>query len=176
MKEIFNNRFLFITGMIVLGALSRFIPHLPNFTPLASMALFGGALYSNKTKAFLLPLFILFLSDLFIGFHATMLFVYAGFLAIAGIGLWLKKRLSVANVIVAALLSSVLFFVLTNFGVWVMYDFYPKNFAGLTEAYVAALPFFRNDLLGNLFYSGVFFGVYYWVKTTYPQLLAISSR
>ncbi len=176
MKKVIDNRFLFVTGMIVLGAMSRFIPHLPNFTPLASMALFGGALYGSRTKAFLMPLLILFLSDLFLGFHTTILFVYAGFLAITGIGFWLKGRLNVSNVIIAALLSSLLFFILTNFGVWVMYDFYPKNFAGLSEAYVAGIPFFRNDLLGNFFYSGVFFGIYYWVKASHPQWIAVSSK
>jgi hypothetical protein len=89
------------------------------------------------------------------------------------IGFWLKKALNVKNIIVSALLASIVFFLITNFGVWVMYDFYPKNFAGLIDSYLAAIPFMRNDILGNLFYSGVFFGAYYIIKAKYPQLVYV---
>jgi hypothetical protein len=173
MKKMINNRFLFVTGLVFVAAIFRLIPHLPNFTPVASMALFGGALYSGKWKAFLIPLLALFVSDLIIGFHETMIFVYLGFLSIVGIGFWLKKALNVKNIIVSALLASIVFFLITNFGVWVMYDFYPKNFAGLIDSYLAAIPFMRNDILGNLFYSGVFFGAYYIIKAKYPQLVYV---
>jgi hypothetical protein len=171
MNKIVKQGFIFTTTIVVLGALFRFIPHLPNFTPIAAMALFGGALYSNKWKALLIPMAILFVSDLILGFHATMIFVYVGFLVTVFIGMRIGKKAAFKNIFFSALLSSIVFFLLTNFGVWMMYDFYPNNFAGLIGTYAAGLPFFRNEVMGTLFYSGVFFGAYSIAKAKYPQLV-----
>ena len=171
MNKIVKQGFIFTTIIVVLGALFRFIPHLPNFTPIAAMALFGGAFYSNKWKALLIPMAILFVSDLILGFHATMIFVYAGFLVTVFIGMRIGKKAAFKNIFFSALLSSIIFFLLTNFGVWMMYEYYPKNFAGLIESYTLGLPFFRYELMGSLFYSTVFFGAYHLVKAKYPQLV-----
>lgn len=174
MSKFVKQGFIFTTIIVALGAIFRFIPHLPNFTPIAAMALFGGAYYSNKWKALLIPMAILLVSDLFLGFHTTMLFVYAGFLVTVFVGMRLGKGAGFKNIFFSALLSSIVFFLLTNFGVWMMYDFYPTNFAGLIGTYAAGLPFFRNEVMGTLFYSGVFFGAYSIAKAKYPQLVHVS--
>ena len=124
------------------------LPHLPNFSPITAIALFGGLYFSNKTMAYLVPLFIMALSDLFLGFHSISVVVYAAFLVVSFIGTQTKKP-SVFTI----LLSSISFFIITNFGVWLIG--YPKTWTGLVECYTLALPFFRNSLLGDFFYSGV---------------------
>jgi len=162
--------------LIIFIAVSlRLIPHVPNFTPIAAMALFGGV-YLNRKYALLVPIVAMFVSDIFIGLYSpiVMFSVYGSFLVVGLIGLWLAKRKSPANVIFAAAGSSILFFLITNFAVWFMW--YPRNFVGLTTCYTLAIPFFRNTLLGDLFYTGAFFGGYElvlrWVKK--PRLAETS--
>ena len=145
--------------IIFFAVLLRLVPHVPNFAPISAMALFGGA-YLNKKYALIVPLTAMFVSDLFLGFHNTILFVYGSFLLIGLIGIWLRKHISLRNIFIAALFSSFLFFMITNFGVWLWGNLYPKNFSGLIQCYFFALPFFRNTILGDLFYTGVFFGSY----------------
>jgi uncharacterized membrane protein len=131
---------------------------LPNFTPIAATALFGGV-YLNKKYAFFVPILAMFISDIFLGFHSTMPYVYGSFILTGLIGLWLKNHKNTQNIIGATLLSSVLFFLITNFGVWAG-GWYPKTLSGLMQSYVMAIPFFRNTILGDLCYTGVFFGAY----------------
>lgn len=147
--------------LILAAALSRLIPHPANFTPIAAMALAGGV-YFNKRIALVVPLAALIISDLFIGFHNTILFVYGSFILIGLIGLWLKSHKKPLPIIGSSLLSSVLFFVITNFGVWVTGGgwFYPKTWQGLMECYALAIPFFRNTIVGDLIYTGVLFGLF----------------
>jgi hypothetical protein len=146
-------------SVIIVGAvLLRLIPHLPNFAPIAAMALFGGT-YLNKKYALVIPLLAMFVSDLFLGFHSTMPYVYSSFFLTGLIGLWLRSHKNWKNVLAASLGSSVLFFLVTNFGVWAS-GWYPQTLTGLTQSYLAAIPFFRNTLAGDLFYTGVFFGGY----------------
>ena len=146
---------------ILIGALVRLLPHPYNFTPIAAIALFGGV-YLNKKYAFLIPVLAMLISDYFIGFYSLKLMaaVYGSFVLIGLIGLWLKKHKNYHTVIGASLLSSVLFFIITNFAVWVFTPWYDKTFSGLIYCYFLALPFFRNTLLGDLFYVSAFFGVY----------------
>ncbi len=147
--------------LILAAALSRLLPHPVNFTPIAAIALAGGV-YLEKRFALIVPLAALLISDLFIGFHNTILFVYGSFILIGFMGLWLKSHKKILPVIGTALLSSVLFFVITNFGVWLTGGgwFYPKNWQGLVECYVMAIPFFRNTLAGDLVFTGVLFGLF----------------
>ena len=146
--------------IILIAVVARLIPHAPNFAPIAAMALFGGA-YLNRGYALLVPVIALFVSDLFIGFYSpvVMISVYGSFVLVGLIGLWLRKQKSPRNVILAAVSSSILFFLLTNFAVW-LGGWYPRSLNGLVECYTLALPFFRNTILGDLFYTGVFFGGY----------------
>lgn len=150
-----------INQVLVIGiaVVLRLLPHPPNFAPIAAMALFGGA-YFDRKYALVIPLTALLVSDFFLGFHNTMLFVYGSFLISGMIGMWLKKHRAVTNVVLASLSSSVMFFIITNFGVWAVTDLYPKTINGLVTSYVMAIPFFRNTLLGDLFFSGLFFGGY----------------
>lgn len=173
-------RFIFVISVILAGALFRFIPHWPNFTPLAAMALFGGTWLGRKYLAFLIPLAALFLSDLVIGFHAYMAAVYAAFAMTVLIGFWLRNKVNTANVVMASLASSVLFYLVTNFAAWLASPIYPSTFAGLLESYIAGLAFFNNgslgisfflnELAGGLFYNGLFFGVYYAARRRIPAL------
>lgn len=145
--------------IIIFAIVLRLMPHPANFAPIAAMALFGGV-YLNKKYALIVPLAAMFLSDIFLGFHNTMLFVYGSFLLTGVVGLWLRKHKTLPVVAGATLLSSLLFFLITNFGVWLVGGLYPKTFAGLVNAYFYAIPFFRNTVIGDLFYVGLFFGSY----------------
>src|SRR5438045_4330722 len=111
-------RFAVLAAMILAAAASRLIPHPPNFTPIAAMALFGGAQFSSKRAAFLVPLAGLFLSDLVFGFYAITPVVYGSFALTVCLGMWVRRRRSVQRIAFATVASAVLFFVLTNFGVW----------------------------------------------------------
>jgi len=106
------------------------------------------------------PFVALLLSDLILGLHDTMIFVYAGFALTVAVGLLLKNRVTITNTAFAAIAASVIFFLLTNFGVWMTSALYAKTAEGLMQAYVAGIPFFQNSLLGNLVYSAVIFGGY----------------
>lgn len=154
---------LFIIVFMLVAVLFRLLPHLPNFTPITAIALFGGLYFTNKSMAYLVPLFIMVLSDLFLGFHSISIFVYAAFLLVSFIGTQTKKP-SVFTI----LLSSIGFFIITNFGVWILS--YPKNWTGLIECYTLAIPFFRNSLLGNFFYSGVMILGFNYVQKKYLNL------
>ncbi len=148
--------------MIFAGAMMRLIPHWPNFTPIAAIALFGGTFLKRKDLAFLVPVVAMLLSDLIIGFHSTMLPVYMSFIAIVGFGLILQKKLTFVNTVSASLGASILFFLVTNFASWTSGLMpYPMNAAGLAEAYIAGLPFLFNGILGDLFYTSVLFGAVY---------------
>lgn len=144
--------------LILFAAFSRLMPHPANFTPVAAIALFSGT-YFNKKYTFILPIAAMFISDLVLGFHSTMIWVYGSFVLISFIGLWLKSHKKVVYVIGSTLLSSILFFVLTNLGVWLT-GYYGLTFNGLVECYTMAIPFFRNSLAGDIFYVAVLFGIY----------------
>ncbi len=166
------------------GALLRLVPHIPNFAPVAATALFGGT-YLNKKYAIILPMSAMIVSDYLLlyanpfadqvvkfdkvypvgaMFHPSTPYVWGSFLLVGFIGLWLRNHKSAHNVIIGSLLSSILFFLVTNFGYWLSNSLYPKTIEGQITAYVMALPFFKWTLLGDLFYTGVFFGAYEFAK------------
>jgi hypothetical protein len=148
-------------GIIIIAALARLIPHPANFAPISAMALFGGV-YLGKKQALILPLAAMFISDLFIGFDSfpMRVSVYGSFILAVLIGMRLKRHKNPKYIASASLCSSILFFLITNFAVWAFTNIYPKNVAGVIESYTYAVPFFRNTILGDLFYSGAFFGGY----------------
>jgi hypothetical protein len=150
---------LFPVLVVLVAVMMRFLPHPANIAPIAAMALFGGA-YLNKKYATVLPLVAMLISDLFLGFHKTMPFVYGSFLIASVIGMALKDKIKVKTVIGASLLSSIIFYVVTNFGVWLTSGMYEMTFLGLVKCYVLAIPFFRNTLAGDLFYTVMMFGGY----------------
>ena len=152
--------------MIILGISARFIPHAPNFTPIMAIALFG-ALYLPKKYALIIPMLAMLTSDFFIGFYSwqIMLSVYTSFLLMIGIGLIIKNNKNFFTVLGSTLLASIIFFLLTNFTVWAFGTLYTHNLAGLAQSYYLAIPFFRNSLLGNLFYVGILVGGYEFALT-----------
>ena len=147
--------------IIIFAAASRLVKHPYNFTPIVAMALFGGC-YLHKKWGIIMPLAAMLVSDYFIGFYdwQVMASVYISVALVFAIGWFLSKHLKWHNIIFASLFSSVAFFMITNFAVWVFFSWYPHTAAGLINCFVLALPFFRNTLLGDLVYSGVLFGVY----------------
>jgi hypothetical protein len=151
-------RFIVLAGIILAAVASRLIPHPPNFSPIAALALFGGASFASKRTALLVPLAAMFLSDLVLGLALITPVVYGSFALIACLGFWLRRRKSFSRVAFAAIASALLFFVLTNFGVWALAGWYPKTWTGLADCYVAAIPFFRNTLASSLLYSALLFG------------------
>ena len=157
-----NLKLQVITLSVIIFALAifRLLPHLPNVSPVAAMALFGGAYFADKKLAFIVPFAALLLSDLLLGLHNTMIFVYAGFALTVAIGFMIKDRVSVTNTAFAVLASSVLFFLLTNFGAWMTSPLYAKTAEGLMQAYAAGIPFFQNSLIGNLVFAAIIFGGY----------------
>ena len=148
------NKNVFLVSLIFFAILSRFLPHPPNFTPIAAIALLSSKGFTNRWVVFLIPIVSLFISDLFIGLHATIPFVYISFILIALLGMYVKK----IN-IVSVLLSSTIFFLVSNFGVWLLY--YPISAEGLVQCYTLALPFFLNTVLGDLVYGALLIYPFY---------------
>ncbi len=174
-SKLISPRFLVLCGMIAAAALTRFIPHLPNFTAVGAMALFGGAYFANKKVAFAVPLIAMFITDLFLGFHSTIIAVYLAFALIVVIGMTMVQKKNVSNVLIASIVASVSFFVITNFAFWITGILYPVNPAGLVECYIAAIPFFGYNLMGNLFYAGLMFGLFELAKVKFPQLSPVKA-
>jgi hypothetical protein len=136
------------------------------------MALFSGAYLGRRALAFAAPIAALLLSDLVLGFYSGMATVYLATAAAVLIGWTLSARQTVLRVGGAALASSVLFFLVTNFAMWLNSGFYPRTSAGLVECFVAAIPFFQNSVAGDLFYSAVLFGGFVLLQQAVPQLRA----
>lgn len=155
-----NKKLLVLVVFVVVAAIFRLVPHIPNVTPITAMALFSGVYFTNKNYAFIIPLLAMFLSDLFLGFSLITLFVYLAFILVGYIGVRTKK-MSLATI----LISSISFFIITNFGVWLLA--YPKTIDGLLECYTLAIPFFRNALLGDLFFSAIMYYSFAFVSKNY---------
>ena len=160
MDSLINKKHLVIILFIAVAAIFRLLPHLPNATPIAAMALFSGVYFTNKKYAFIIPLLAMFLSDLFLGFSMITLFVYAAFILVGYIGI-ASKKMNIKTI----LISSLSFFIITNFGVWLLG--YPKTLNGLMECYTLAIPFFRNSLIGDFFYAGVMYYGFQYVTNRY---------
>lgn len=146
-------------ALIIFAALSRFLPHPANFAPIAAIAIFGGAVLPRKWAVYL-PLIAMIVSDIFIGLHSLVLFTWGSFALIALFSNKWLKHISPTNLGIASLSASTLFFVVTNFGVWLEGKLYPHTFDGFISCYYNALPFFRNTVLGDLVYTGLLFGSY----------------
>ena len=142
-----NKRILFITFFIVVAALMRLIPHPPNFVPLTAIAIFAGIKFKNIKLAYIIPISIMLISDLFIGFSHVSIFVYLAFILITTYS-FVVKSYHIKNI----LFSSLIFFIVTNFGVWLLGG-YTYSLEGLILCYTMAIPFFTNSILADLFFS-----------------------
>src|SRR3972149_11572039 len=148
--------------LILLAVVSRLLPHPPNFTPLAAVGLFAGA-YLGARIFWRVPGTALLVSDMVIGVYppVVMVFVYGAFILCAYIGrAFLHERHSLLRLGGATLSGAVIFFILSNLGDWLTGLNYPLTLDGLLDCYIMAIPFFRNTLLGDLFYVACLFGVY----------------
>ena len=148
--------------LILFGAVLRVLPHPANFAPIAAIALFGAVYIKDKRLALALPLAAMIISDIFIGFDSfsSRFIIYGCYLAIGLIGLWIRNHKNVFTVVGGSLFGSALFYLVTNL-VWLYpAKMYPHTLAGQLTSYTNALPFFRYTLIGDLFYVGLFFGIY----------------
>ena len=162
--------------------IGQYLPHIANFAPIAAIALFGSV-YLNKKYALIMPIAAMLIADYFIGFYNIwlLLSVYGSFIIIGLIGLWVRNNKTLPNIIGATLTGSVLFFLITNFAMWAVQPYmaqaiYPHTLQGLLNCYTMGLLFFRNTLLGDLFYVGSMFGlmelVIYIKNSVYAKKLA----
>ena len=178
MSKIIKGNLFVIVVMILIAALTRFIPHYPNFTAVGAMSLFGAAYLSRQSLALIVPLVAMLISDLilnnvvysqfyeggFVFFTKGSIWIYGALALIVIFGKKILQKVNTKNFLVGAFVASLVFFLLTNFGVWYSqtHGIIPKSMAGLLATFGAGLPFFWNTLLGNLFFGAVLFGVYEW--------------
>jgi hypothetical protein len=178
-----NLRFSLVVIMILLAAFSRIIPHMPNFSPLGAIGLFGAAHFQKKWQAFLIPIAATWLSDLFINnvmyrqyypvftwFYEGFYWMYGTYLLIVLAGIFILRKVTTARVIAASLTSTTIFFLVTNFICWPGDSGYTQDFKGLMTCYAAGLPFLKGTFLGDLFYSGILFGSFALAQKQYPVL------
>jgi len=169
--------------LIIAVASIRLIPHIPNFSPFAAIGLFGVSHFQKKWQAFCIPIISIWISDLiinnflygyyfpnFILFYKGFYWQYGSYILIMITGHFLLKTVTVKKMVIASLLSSVLFFIITNFGCWPGSPFYTQDINGLLLCYTAGLPFLKGSIAGDLFYSGFIFGSFYLLKQKFPQL------
>lgn len=145
-----------MTLFLLITLASRWLPHPPNFTAVGALALMAGALWGSRLWAPAIPLLGLLVSDLILGFHETLVWVYAGFVLVALMGAFLKPQTSAARAGAGALASSLVFFAVSNFGVWMSGGLYPPTGEGLLTCYVMALPFLGWQIAGDLVFTGAF--------------------
>ena len=184
-----KKNFAIITGFILLAVLSRVLPHPYNFTPLGAIALFGSAYFTDKKWAFIIPVAAMWISDLILnnlfyssiygGFtliNTGMIWIYGSIILIALVGMKTLKKVTVPRVLGSALSASVIFFIISNLGVWLTSGMYPLNESGLIATFTAAIPFFHNTIAGDLVYCSVLFGAYEFAKYKYPGLVFAAGR
>lgn len=172
-----------LTALIVVAAFSRMVPHPPNFSPLGAVSLFASAHFAHRYQAFMVPLVAVWLSDLFINnviygvhypeftwFYTGFYWQYGTYALIVALGRVLYHPVSVHRVVFGAVGSSVLFFLITNFGCWLGSAVYPQTWSGLMLCYGAGLPFFQGTLMGDLFFNLLLFGAYYGLQRRFPAL------
>jgi hypothetical protein len=146
--------------LILIGFLTRFIPHPANFTAIAGIALFSGYYFKNKKIAIFIPLIIMFLTDWIIGFYDWKLLsaVYLAFALVVGLGVMIKNKKWFWS-LPMSLIGTVIFFLITNGAVWLFTAWYPHNFTGLIECYLAGVLFLKNSFLGDITYTFMFFSI-----------------
>jgi hypothetical protein len=167
-----HSRLVALLTAVVTAAALRLVPHPPNFTPIGATALFSGAYFGRRGLAFVAPLAAMVLGDAVIGFYSGFWITYLAVALIVLVGWLALSRISAVRVGVAALASSVLFFLVSNFGTWALSGMYPHTGGGLAACYVAAIPFFQNTLAGDLFYAALLFGGFRVAELLLPRLRA----
>ena len=161
-----NPKNISISVVILIAIVSRFIPHPPNFTPILSICFFSGIMFNKIKYAYSIPIIFMLLSDLIIGFYSLIFWVYFSLIIIISLGIYLNKNYQKSNnskpivLYLGTVSSSLIFYLISNFGVWIGSVFYKQDISGLINCYVAALPFLKNNLLSNLFFTTIIFYSY----------------
>ena len=137
--------------LILILSFSRLIPHPYNFTPLLAAGIFSGFYFKQFFVGLFVIIFSMFVGDLYLGFHNTMFFTYIALVVPVGLGIFVRY-FKFTEILVTGLISSIGFFLITNFGAWLTIDMYEKNLAGLINSYILAIPFFHNTLISTLLY------------------------
>lgn len=151
---------LILFGLVaVISFMMRLLPHPANFIPLGALALLSGT-YIRSKWGIILPVVVMAISDAIIGWHSLVFFTWGGFLLIGMIGWWVRQKKSLWRIASSSLVGSIIFYLVTNFAVWAFTPLYAKTATGLVQCFYMAIPFFRNTALGDLFYVGIFFGLY----------------
>lgn len=164
----------YLAFLVLFSIVTRLLPHLPNMAPIGALALFTGSRYSTK-KALVTVLITMFISDIFLGFHSMMIWVYASYISIVLVSHLFKKNIRGKMIFTSSIFASVLFYIITNFGVWISGSMYTHSFEGLVQSYTMAIPFFRYTMIGDILYTSVFFGMYtYSKKVKFQQSLHFS--
>jgi hypothetical protein len=147
-----------LAGLVGRGACARLLPHPWNFTPMVAIGLYAGAKSSKLRTGVLATLLTLLLSDAVMGFYGGMWYVYAAWLIPVLIGRLIRRKDGVGAIAAGGLASSLSFFLAINFLVWAFDHTYPLTVAGLAASYAAGIPFYQNQLLGDVFYVAALFG------------------
>ena len=165
MNKIFNflKKDTFAISLIFLMVFSRLIHHPPNFTPIIAVAIMSGYLFRNFYLSFLVLVISMLISDLFLGFYNLIFFVYISLFLINYIFFKIKTLINYKNLLFFSIIGSLIFFLISNFGVWFLGSLYEKSLTGLVECYILAIPFFLNTLLSTIFFSYssfIFFNIF----------------
>jgi len=172
MKKINISRVVTLSLFVLGAAMTRLLPHPPNFAPLTAVAVFSGFYMAPLWAAFLIPVAAMLLSDALIGFHSGMFLVYGCFAAMVFLGNLLQSKKSFMTIAGTLLASNFFFFLVTNAAEWPGNPMYAQDISGLLQSYIAALPFYGNSLLGDVFYSAVLFGGFAAVERFSPAIRA----
>ena len=176
MKSLNKVRLIVLTTIVFcLAFLNIYFSEIPNFSPIAATALFAGAFIKNRKLAFVIPISAIIISDIFIGFHATIWAVYLSFFLVVLLGMNMKK-INLGNVLGFSILGSLLFFLVTNFAVWAQGSFYPSSFSGLMECYYMGIPFFKNTIIGDVCFNAILFASFSFAEARIPSLKFSSSN
>ena len=150
---------IFPISLILILALARLIPHPPNFTPIIAVAIMSSYFFKNINLSLLILLIAMLISDLFIGFYENVIFVYVSLLLITFVFHKISNKINFKNLFICGFAGSLIFFVVSNFGVWALgspgvYDIaYEKSLSGLIECYILAIPFFGNTFLSTIIFA-----------------------
>ena len=165
---------LILPIIIIFVAMMRLVPHPPNFTPIIAIGLFSGYYVKNRSFAILLPILAMFFSDLFLGSHMTIYWVYGSLILVTFLGMLLIQEVNVKNCLISSVSGSCIFFLITNFGVWVTSSYYPKTLEGIFACYAMALPFFGNTIMSSLIYTGILFAIYEFYRSYHSKIVSNS--
>lgn len=151
-----NPRILWLIAALSIALLSRLVPHAPNWTAVGALALWGGTFFQKRSWSLVVPLAVLIISDLVLGFHSTMIWVYAGFLLVTLLGWVLPPSLGAKFWVPGSLVGSLVFFIVSNFGVWMSGELYSKTWEGLVGCFVMAVPFLWSAMAADIFFNSIF--------------------